>query len=796
MLNLRAVYSRFALTLLAALALSGAACNRDPNYAKQQYLASGNKYFDRARYKEALIMYRKALAKDPKFGEAYYRMSRTYEAMGQNASLVGVLRRATELLPKGSPEWNESALMLGGILVQGAVSQDAAGRNKPLMDEVSQLQAVLDAKAPNSFEDYRLKADLYRAQAARDLTMQDSADLKTNVEQSIFYLRKALQVKPNDVGSSVALGRGLSLYGETTEAERIYRGLIDRDKTNAVPYVELYRIYMAQKRGKEAEDILKRAIANNPKDFSFRTLLAGFYFSQGNRAEMAHVLDDLEANYKEFPQAYLTAGDFYSRIRDLDTSMKQFQEGERKDPGRKQEYRKREIEVLLRQGKTDEAYAKTLEMLKENPKDSDARALKASFMLDRGEVNQAIGELQEVVTANPNNFVARFNLGRAHAAKGEYPQAIQQYQEAIKVRPDYLRPRAALAETDLHIGDYEGALKQAQEIERISPNNADARLLGGTALMRLNRDAEARKVFEDLVAKNAQFPDALLEFGALNAKEKNYAAARDLFHKAYLANPADLRPLLGEAETWVAQNQAAKGLALVQAEVTAHPNRTDLLREYASLKTRSGQYDSAMGDYRALLERVKQSPRETGETEAAIGQLYARKGDLNSAVEWLRKAKALQSSDVPLLNFLAETETRLGQNKEAQEDYRSALAHDPNNPQALNNLAFAIAGTGTDLDEALTLANRAKQQLPQVNEVNDTLGWIYIKKNMGNEASDIFRDLTAKAPDNPTFHYHYCMALSESGDKAGAQRECNAALSKNPDKTEAAGVRQLLAKLQ
>ncbi len=57
--------ARLAAGLLVVIALSTTACNRDPNYAKKQYVESGNKYFDRGRYKEALIMYRKALSKDP-----------------------------------------------------------------------------------------------------------------------------------------------------------------------------------------------------------------------------------------------------------------------------------------------------------------------------------------------------------------------------------------------------------------------------------------------------------------------------------------------------------------------------------------------------------------------------------------------------------------------------------------------------------------------------------------------------------------------------------------------------------
>ncbi len=789
--------SCFAAVLLAVVAGPSVGCNRDPNYAKKQYLDSGNKYFDRGRYKEALIMYRKALAKDPKYAEGYYRLSKLYEQMGQSASLVPVLRRATELLPKGSQEWNESALVLGEILAQGVVAQNVPVRNKPLMDEVDQLQATLDAKAPNSFEAARLHAEVRRAEASHDLGIQDIPALKKDLEASISYLRKSLQIRPNDVNTSMALARALSLYGETGEAETIYRSLIDRNKKDPQPYAELYRIFANQKRNSESEEILKRAIANNPKDFNFRTLLAGYYFSQGNRTEMARVLQDMEDHQKEFPQAYITAGDFYARIRDYDMANKQYQEGAQKDKSRRSEYSKREIDVLLRQGKKDQAYAQSLELFKENPKDDDARAMRATFLLDRGETNQAINELQDVVTAKPQNFVARFNLGRAHAAKGEYEQAIQQYQESIKIRPDYLRPRIAMAEAELQIGNYDAALKGAQDTEKLSANNAGARLLEAVALMRLGRNDESRKILADVVARYPQFPEANLEYASLDAREKKYPEARDLFHKAYLENPADLRPLFGEAETWVAEKQPEKGLALIQTEVNTHPDRSDLLREYAGLKASVGQYDSAMGDYRALLQRFKDNPRELAPLYYAIAVLYRLKGDLKSSIEWMDKAKPLQPNNVQLLDALGEMETQLGETKEAQADYRSALALDPNNPTALNNLAFAIADTGTDLDEALTMANKAKQQLPKADEVNDTLGWIYIKKHMGDPAADIFRELTARHPENPTYHYHYCLALYEKADKVDALKECNLALAtKPPTKEELDSVHQLLAKLQ
>ena len=49
------------LICIALAALTLVSCSRDPNYLKQKYLDSGNKYYEQKRYKEASIMYRRRL---------------------------------------------------------------------------------------------------------------------------------------------------------------------------------------------------------------------------------------------------------------------------------------------------------------------------------------------------------------------------------------------------------------------------------------------------------------------------------------------------------------------------------------------------------------------------------------------------------------------------------------------------------------------------------------------------------------------------------------------------------------
>ena len=179
----------------------------------------------------------------------------------------------------------------------------------------------------------------------------------------------------------------------------------------------------------------------------FLVSLASYYSSlQAPRSRWWRLSIEIKSHVKDFDRAYLVVGDFYFRNGDMAEALKQYKEGMAADPKQKATYQKRMIEVLMRQNRRAEAADINAAILKENPKDSDARGLQASLLLDRGDVQKAISELQAVVNAAPDNFVARYNLGRAHVARGEWEQARQQFTEAIRERPDYLPARLALAQ--------------------------------------------------------------------------------------------------------------------------------------------------------------------------------------------------------------------------------------------------------------------------------------------------------------------------------------------------------------
>ena len=117
----------------------------------------------------------------------------------------------------------------------------------------------------------------------------------------------------------------------------------------------------------------------------------------------------------------------------------------------------------------------------------------------------------------------------------------------------------------------------------------------------------------------------------------------------------------------------------------------------------------------------------------------------------------------------------------AQGYYEKALKINPNFVPAANNLAYIYAEHGGNIDVALNLAQKAREQAPDDAHVSDTLGWIYYKKNVYGTAITYLKEAVEKSPNHPVTHYHLGMAYYKNGNKEMAKKELSEALRLNPN---------------
>lgn len=133
--------------------------------------------------------------------------------------------------------------------------------------------------------------------------------------------------------------------------------------------------------------------------------------------------------------------------------------------------------------------------------------------------------------------------------------------------------------------------------------------------------------------------------------------------------------------------------------------------------------------------------------------------------------------------------------KDAIPNLEKLLQLEPGNFVAMNDLAFALAETGVQLDRALALAEAAQRKLLNSAAVADTIAWVYARKGLNESAITILRGLVNKYPNEPLLRYHLGVALLQSGKSNQAKAELLTCLSEKPPKKVADTVNRLVAKI-
>ena len=275
---------------------------------KQSYVAKGNKLYDAGKYADASLNYRKAIQKDPNFGEAYFRLGLAAIKQSQAREAYDSLFRAAQLLP----DRVDVTEKFGDICLTFYLADSS--HPQVFYKQISQLSDQLLALNANSYEGLMLKGYLA------------STDRKP--KEAIAFFRKALQINSSDPGVATALVQSLIQDGQNQEAEKLAIDMINRQKTSyGQIYDVMYGFYFRANRVADAENILKAKVDNNPKQADWVVQLARHYHRVQKPAEMKAALQRLLDNPKDFPQARLWVGDFYMGLRDYAEAIRYYQEG-------------------------------------------------------------------------------------------------------------------------------------------------------------------------------------------------------------------------------------------------------------------------------------------------------------------------------------------------------------------------------------------------------------------------------------------------------------------------------------
>lgn len=197
------------------------------------------------------------------------------------------------------------------------------------------------------------------------------------------------------------------------------------------------------------------------------------------------------------------------------------------------------------------------------------------------------------------------------------------------------------------------------------------------------------------------------------------------------------------------------------------------------------------------------------------------RGDTAGAREALEAAIAAEPRFIPARIELALIDDGAGDRSSAIAQYRAILTYSPNDPLALNNLAYALAVYRNNPEEALPIAQRATvvaredpallggvsianyyslgtyRREPLLPYSLDTLAWVQHLLGRHTEAANTIRQALAAADGGyaPDLRWHAAVIYAAVDDMRQASAELSAAVTADPTLANRAEIQKLQQQL-
>ncbi|MHA6266042.1 tetratricopeptide repeat protein [Aliiroseovarius sp. CAU 1755] len=226
---------------------------------------------------------------------------------------------------------------------------------------------------------------------------------------------------------------------------------------------------------------------------------------------------------------------------------------------------------------------------------------------------------------------------------------------------------------------------------------------------------------------------------------------------------------------------ALEAYARIPKDSVAYPQaalgRTDVLRRWEKL-------EEATEELRALADDYPETPR----FRVALGDTLMQQDRFDEARAAYDIAIGAFTQELPgqwaTYFQRAIALTKIGEWPAAEADFRKALELSPEQPAVLNYLGYTYVEKRINLDEALSMIERAVEARPDSGFIVDSLGWVLFRLGRYDEAVQHMERAVELMPVDPILNDHLGDTYWAVGRKREARFQWSRALSFVTDDTD------------
>jgi len=553
-------------------------------------------------------------------------------------------------------------------------------------------------------------------------------------DEALVRLQTTIGIDPA-AEAYAALGDVRLARGEPEAAEKAFRAGVQRAPTSVQAHIALARFLSTSGRAGEAENEYKAAVAVGTTSEAANRALASFYLGAARPRDAEPYLRAAAAQPNQQQRSTIALADYYLDAHRYDEARRVL-EPVTSGP-MAIDARVRLAAIAFRTGSLADAHKLLDRVLKKWPT-AEAYTLNAQILQAENRTDEALAAAWEAVTLDPSAVVAQYIIGAIELDRGHYETAGTAFEAVMQERRWASAGALQMARVKLALGHPADAVALAET----AGSDYDARLTLARSLIAAGQIARARVELQRLESMRPAAPQPVVLLGSLALTDGNLRDAR-----AQAARALSLTP--------------AGGDALILAA------RTSMAEADASSAER-------------YLTRAVAGTTAPFDASAMLANLYAQRGDVARAQQILETYIAAHGDVAAPRTALGRLLQADNRPAEARAAYEQALALDPVEPVAANNLARLYVNEDAHVSRALELARTAASGLPNDASAHDTLGWIAFRAGQLSLAGAELERAVALSPREPLYKNHLRIiriALDEAA-RANAAAEAEAARAK------------------
>jgi putative PEP-CTERM system TPR-repeat lipoprotein len=704
-----------------------------------QYVAKGN-------LKAAEIELRNAIRESPQDPALHARLADVYLQLGDAASAEREARTARE---RNGDEASYLPTLADALLLQSKFADlldlIQPGDRNPVLE--SQIRTALGSAAAGIGD--RNKADTL----LRDAVNLDPGAVKpkiqlarlltaTKPEEADKLIDEAIAANPHSAEALQVKGEMLRSRGDQEGALRLFDEALRTDPKSMAARLSRANVNIALGKFKAADEDLDPILKASSNNFMANYLRGIELAQQQQYAAADRIFERISPAFPGFWTGYYLQGATkfaLGQYAQAETILAKYLGRAPNDM--------RATRLIASAALQQRAASRAIEYLKplvdKMPADEATLSVLGNAYMAEGKPDLALQQFERAATLDPDNPNIRTRVAISEIDTGQGQQGLATLEQVFATESGATVAGPTLVLTELRARRLDKAAEVADAlITRDGKNPIYLALLGVVRVAQRDYPA-AESAFRAALAIDPEFPAATRDLAQLYAATGRMDDAKKIYNDLLAKKPGDVGALLGLADIEIAEKKWPEATEAINRARTAAPNDpAPGLKLVALYELRHDWSDAKT----VAAELAAQYPGDINVLDAQ-GRAQTGAGDIRGAISSYKRAHELAPNSIPILSrYLA----LLNSGKyftEAREVLQEAVARDPRNASLKADL-IRIEAEVDGLDAALAKAQGLAKADPDNNIYDLISAELYEKAGRNGEATVLLEKAAAARPSD------------------------------------------------